>query len=343
MKDSSRRTCGSIVSLVVFSVVSGSADQSAPFKPAVPVDPIAAILDAFRSYPLVGMGEPHGNEQAHAFRLSLIRDPGFPRIVNDIVVESGNARYQDRMDRFVRGEDVPDDALREVWQNTTVSNTVWDSPIYEEFFRAVRAVNGRLQRERQIRVLLGDPPIDWETVHNREELIKWLSDRDRYAADLVRREVLAKQRRALIIYGDGHFFRKGKIDTLSSLLGALTKPFFISTSTSANLPALQADVASWRAPSLAFVHGTILGVADLASYYALPDDHERGRLEDSFDALLYLGPPAAMTVARLPSARCADHRYMEMRLRRMALDPGPPGAPDPIERLKQYCATVTPK
>jgi len=127
------------------------------------------------------------------------------------------------------------------------------------------------------------------------------------------------------------------------LLGAVTTPFVISTSTSANLPALQADVSSWHAPSLALVKGTVLGVADLASYYPLPRDHQRGRLEDSFDALLYLGPASAMTVARLSPARCADRRYMELRLLRMALDPGPPGAPDPGERLKEYCATVAPK
>lgn len=329
--------------LLTLAADSSVAQQPVPTRPAVPVDPIAAIFDAFRSHSLVAIGEPHGNEQAHAFRLSLIRDPKFPATVNDVVVESGNARYQDLMDRFVRGEDIPDDTLRDVWQNTTVPNTVWDSPIYEEFFRAVRAVNASLPSERRLRVLLGDPPIDWDSVHNREELLKWLSDRERHPADVVRREVLAKQRRALIIYGDGHFFRKTQIDTLASLLAAVTTPFVISTSTSAKLPALQPDVSSWHAPSLALVKGTVLGAADLASYYPLPPDHQRGRLEDSFDALFYLGPASAITVARLPPARCADRRYMEMRLRRMALDPGPPGAPDPGERLKRYCATVAPK
>jgi hypothetical protein len=60
------------------------------------------------------------------FRLSLIQDPRFPATVNDIVVESGNSLYQDIMDRFVRGEDVRDKDLRQVWQNTTQVGTVWD-------------------------------------------------------------------------------------------------------------------------------------------------------------------------------------------------------------------------
>jgi hypothetical protein len=66
------------------------------------------------------------------------------------------------MDRFTRGEDVPNDTLRQVWQNTTQPHPLWDVPIYEEFFRAVRAVNQSLPNDRQLRVVLGDPPIDWD-------------------------------------------------------------------------------------------------------------------------------------------------------------------------------------
>ena len=40
--------------------------------------PVNAILDAFRSHRVVALGEgSHGNEQGHAFRMSLIRDPRF--------------------------------------------------------------------------------------------------------------------------------------------------------------------------------------------------------------------------------------------------------------------------
>ena len=52
------------------------------------------------------------------------------------------------IDRFVRGDDVPDDVLRQVWQNAAVTGTVWDVPIYEEFYRTVRAVNGSLPKAR---------------------------------------------------------------------------------------------------------------------------------------------------------------------------------------------------
>lgn len=55
--------------------------------PAKPVEPIEAILDAFKTHNVVALDEgSHGNEQGHAFRLALLRDPRFPDPVNDIVV-----------------------------------------------------------------------------------------------------------------------------------------------------------------------------------------------------------------------------------------------------------------
>ena len=115
-------------------------------RPAVPLEPVGAILKAFRSHDIVALDEgDHGNEQGHAFRLSLVRHPEFAATVNDIVVEFGNALYQDVIDRFVRGDNVSTVSLRRVWQNTTQPHFAVDLPIYEEFFRAVRAVTSRCQ------------------------------------------------------------------------------------------------------------------------------------------------------------------------------------------------------
>ena len=127
----------------------------------MPIEPITGILDMFKTHEIVALAEGnHGNEQGHAFRLALIRDPRFPAAVNDIVVEFGNALYQDVIDRFVQGQ--PSRIkLRRVWQDTTQRGTVWDRPIYEAFYRAVRDVNATLPVERRLRVLLGDTPMDW--------------------------------------------------------------------------------------------------------------------------------------------------------------------------------------
>jgi hypothetical protein len=339
-----------------------------PSLPAVPVEPIPAILDAFRSHRVVALGEGrHGNEQGHAFRLSLIRDPRFAAAVNDIVVECGNARYQETMDRFVRGENVPYESLRLVWQNTTQPHAGCDRPIYEDFYRTVRAVNARLPRDRQLRVLLGDPPVDWDSADVKRDREKWMQERDRYPADVIRRDVLAKQRRGLIIYGDGHLQRKQLLanyemthplaQTIVSLLegSEKTRVFTIKTEAGIDLQKLQADVGSWPKPSLAIVRGTVLGAADYAAYnpavtsrfrvldgklVAIPRDEWRTlRMEEQFDAVLYLGPPSAITISRLSPTLCGDPAYMRMRLGRIASE----GPRFEADRLKEYCASLAAK
>src|SRR5262245_10363582 len=90
--------------------------QGSGGKPATPVEPIGAIVEAVRTHPIVMLGHPHGNVQKYAFQLSLLRDARFTSIVTDIVEECGNSRYQDVMDRFVLGVDVPYGELRQAWE-----------------------------------------------------------------------------------------------------------------------------------------------------------------------------------------------------------------------------------
>jgi hypothetical protein len=84
---------------------------------------------------------------------------------------------------------------------------------------------------------------------------------------------------------------------------------------------LQPDVASWPIPSLAMIRGTAIDAKQLTYY----------------DAVLYLGPPPAITFSRLSATLCADVAYMEMRLKRMALVSGLQRL---IDRLKQHCSTA---
>jgi hypothetical protein len=255
--------------------------QSADSRPAVPLDPIEGILAAFKSHQVVTLGEGgHNNEQTHALRMSLIRDPRFAKTVNGIVVEFGNSRYQDIMDRFVDGEDVPHTQLKQVWQNTTQAHEIWDVPIYEEFFQEVRRINAKLPK---LRVLLGDLPIDWDQIKTRDDLLK-AKRTDSVPAGIIEREVISKGRRALVIYGEMHAVRRNTywmmadqaaaeeryarpVETIVALLEKSgTKVFSIRTSTS-NLAELQPEIATWKPPKLALIAGTPLGQASFIFYY----------------------------------------------------------------------------
>jgi hypothetical protein len=109
---------------------------------------------------LVGLCEAHLLQEEHDFFGALLRQRTLPSLINDIVVEFGNALYQPIADRFILGDEpVANAVLHQIWRNTTISggNPGWDAPVYEQFFRTVRAVNWSLPPSRRIRVLLGDP------------------------------------------------------------------------------------------------------------------------------------------------------------------------------------------
>jgi hypothetical protein len=272
------------------------------------------------------------------------------------------------MDRFISGQDVPDDRLRKAWQDTTQPHTVNDVPMYEAFFRAVRDVNRRLPRTRRMRVVLGDSPIDWDTIRDGTELGQWLSvvDRGRYAAEAIEREVLAKQRRALILYGDMHFQRRNILSNYEMPAGGLVSRleqtatvFTIWTNYSADLQTVQPDVASWPIPSLTRLRGSVFGAKAFTFYLPgegegivritmkdgkptpVPREHWRAlAMEEQFDALLHFGPSSSLAPPPLAPGLCADAEYMKMRLWRMSLVPFPAGPDNPIDQLKTYCATV---
>jgi hypothetical protein len=199
--------------------------------------------------------------------------------VDDIVVEFGTARQQAVVARFISGQDVAPQVLRRAWQDTTQPNDVWDGPLVEQFYRAIRSVNASRPANRQLRLLLGEPPIEWEAVNSRADHIKWLDLRDTYPADLIYREVVAKNRRALIVYGTMHFVRH-VIETnyaepdprVSIVLNLERRPgapkvFTIWTNGYVGLDTIQPDAAKWTTPSLALLNGTILGAADFSTYY----------------------------------------------------------------------------
>ena len=322
---------------VVLALGSFAPAQSQPSRPAMPIEPISAIVQQFRSHALVALGDNEASVQGSEFRIKLVRDPRFVAVVNDIVVEFGNSRYQDLVDRFTRGEEVPPESLLHVWQDTTQVEYTWDLPVYERFFQAVRDVNSSLPGSRKLRVLLGDPPIEWEKVHSLDDLKPWLN-RDSFAAEVVRREVLARGRRALIIYGDQHLVRPATTAPHAIVGGVVaqlerlgTNVFTIHTETRQDLSTLQPDVASWPKPSLAILRDTALGAA-------MTDSQPPSRIADHFDAVLYLGPPGEMTLSKLSPALCDDHTYIEMRLARLALTPPPPtAAVSPTQMLKEHC------
>jgi hypothetical protein len=154
---------------------------------------VHALISVFDRADIVALGEAHGRRADSDLRIALVRHPDFARKVRSIVVEFGSTTEQSTLDRYIRGENVSRAQLERVWKTT--SNGVWDSPIYADFFTAVREVNSKLPVDARIRVFGGDP--------GRTDQ----RDRETAAVAVLEEQVLSKHGKALVIYGAAHFYR----------------------------------------------------------------------------------------------------------------------------------------
>lgn len=150
--------------------------STADIRPNVPLPAVTAgwdnvaanLLSAFDYVDVIALADAHDRKVDSDLRLRLVRDPDFPFRARFIVVECGNSLYQGTLDRYINGDDVPMAAVQKVWQDTT-QIAGCDSPVYVDFYAAVREVNRNLPPDRRLRVIAGDPPIDWDKVRTRRD------------------------------------------------------------------------------------------------------------------------------------------------------------------------------
>lgn len=260
-----------------------------------PVAALQWLLGAVRANPLVGLGEMHGSASQHDLIRQLVSHPDFA--ADDLVIEFGNALYQDILDAYISGADISLGRLRQVWRNTTQSpiNT-WEDPIYAQLLATVREAN---RAGGQLRVLAGDPPVEWGKVDKVDDWLVFLTNRDSHYASVVDREVLGHGRCALLLIGGMHLLR-----TESLGVGArfLDMPIIMPHG---GYGALNEEVETvmrdWPVPSISPVTGTPLAGFTMAHLNSQVFDQEGKpalfppwRWEQLFDYYLYLGPRATL-------------------------------------------------
>ena len=290
-------------------------------EPAVP-----SILAAFDKYEVVAMPQGHGMQDLNDFIFSLIRNPAFAEKVNDIEVEFGNSLYQPILDRYIAGENVPFTEVQKVWRKTgQPANGA--SEFVEQFFPLVRALNQKLPPERRLRVLAGEPPIDWDQIKSNDDIIR-LVHRDASAASVMEKEVLSKHRKALMLYGTFHMFHMNEVR--ASAVSMYEKDYPNLTFVISDLGVFDTSVptlsgspfATWPIPSLARAKGTWLGALELGRFLPPPIRIDQDcnvhnefpkmlqkPMEDLVDAFLYLGPQDLRLEEKIPADIALDSNY----------------------------------
>jgi hypothetical protein len=294
-----------------------------------PEPAIAATIALFQTYDVVATSAAHGAKDLDDFILTLVRTPGFHDAVNDIVVECGNSRYQSILDRYIAGENVPLTEVQKVWRETVGPHMCAVSSFYNQLFPLVRRINQGLASAKRLRVVAGDPPIDWSTVTTQAAYTQFVTARDSNIAAVMEREVLAKRRKALMLFGAAHIAH-GLTATAASAARAMPNGFAVASAVGRyeeRYPGLTfvldlydcsaaakwgAAPDSWRVPSLLRTRGTRLATGSNA---LLPGP----------DGILYLGPPELLLYELRPAFPFFDDSLMVELRRRAALMP-----PNPI-------------
>lgn len=255
---------------------------------AKPQDAVGAILKLFDSYRIVMLGEFHQSIQEHDLFKALVESPDFAGRVQDVVIESANSLYQPTLDRYIAGEAVPPGDLEKVWQNFLGAPGGTPVAPYHGLLATIRARNQAVPADKRIRVLAGDPPINWDVVRSRDDIAPFLAFRDEHFASVVRYEVLAKRHKALIIIGAGHIERHAGKPRLieQQLLTGFVKSYVVTPSMSLYLnQPLDARFQDWPAPSVLPMSGTWVGA----------QPYRDGTWSQTADAYLYLGPREKLT------------------------------------------------
>jgi hypothetical protein len=279
-------------------------------SPPVPVAGIRAVTDALQNHAVVALGESHNLAEAGSFYAGLVRSDHLASAIDAVVVEFGNARYQRRIDRYVSGGHVSRAALRRIWQDTTQVGA-WDAPMYRRFFAAVRAGNVGRPPSRQIRVLLGDPPIRWSKVTSRQEVRRFLLRRERFMAHLIEREILAPGGHALLIAGLAHVQRSPEPapnPNVTQMLDARAPGAVWVVGIHLGFPSAEWEeaISDWPVPSVASLAGTWIGLLPRGT----------GLAQDALDAMLYVGAPDALHLSiPLPTVYRDDAYWRELKRR----------------------------
>lgn len=318
---------------------------------------VDGVLAAFKSHPLVGLGEHHALAQEGDFYVALVSDPRFAETVGNVVVEFGSAAHQDILDRYLAGEDVPYPELRRVWTDVVGWYPAVAWTMYVDFFAQVRLVNARLPAEKRIKVWLADPALDWQAVRTREDLKPYQASRDTFGAQLIEREILSPGRKALVIYGYPHFqnfFLRNTgveaVDTVWAQVARKHPDAFYVIKAHVGLPdkacstRFEARIKDWTPGTLAApVKGTWLaddlydpacpGLPQVLRPPGAPEPVFSGEMLASMqkavrdaplDALLYLGPEAALTRSPAIPDTYLDAAYFQELSRRSVLLTGAP-------------------
>lgn len=166
--------------------------------------PHAFMMNTFKKYELVTMGEVHNRPDYWAFNTELVRDSAFAESAGTIYLELP-LNHQENIDRFLSQatceKEIVIDMLRDMME------LGWPCDPTLDFFVAVWQVNQKLPSNKKLRMRLVDMQRPWEKIQERKDWRQYDVDRDLFMAQNIlkdRQRRQGKQRHGFFIVGMGH-------------------------------------------------------------------------------------------------------------------------------------------
>lgn len=298
-------------------------------------DAIQYVANSLKEFPIVCIGEYHGSKNLHDFFTRLLADETVQENLDVIIVEFVNATHQSLVDDYISGKDISFQEISEAWRNTCISPlTTWDSPLYYEFLKRVREINKTLSQNRKIRILGGDPPINWENVKSMTDIWAVMSQRNSFPAQLAIEQAIEKNKKVLIVYGAAHLTnvpdivkgkeRKGIVNIIRKKNPGKVKVFSTVNTKDLNI---EDRISDFKLDNIYELDKHWLGSIS-AGYYFPAVFYPNGEkaapykghlLRDLFDALIYIGPQSEWKIVSAPKDVFDDEYWGELNRRSMML------------------------
>jgi hypothetical protein len=201
-----------LVYQALFFCLTMSAEASAQqrnvfsIKPAGNSQAASFLVQKFSEYDIIALDEgPHGTLQNHKFIRQLFGNNKFNHTVQYVIFEFLNQDYQNTIDSYIDGRNVSLTDLRLSWRNSTQAHsTNFEKPVYSKLLATIRLINLTLPKSKKIRVLAGDPSINWGKINSINDYFRAISQRDVLPAKLAIRYGIDSSKKVLLIYGGEH-------------------------------------------------------------------------------------------------------------------------------------------
>lgn len=296
------------------------------------------IIQNFQNHNIIGLGEGgHHLENSHQFFQKMFDNKKIQETIDIVIVEFASSDQQDLLDRYILGEDVTFNELRKVWRESTQCiGRFGEATIYFELLQKIRNVNFSLPENNKIRVLGGDPSIDWKAVRSLEDYNKSNSQRDIFPAELAIKYGINRSMKVLVIYAEFH---------MTKIIGKTASGHpSITTYVNDKYPGamkviavldtqkyqLEEQTKTWPLYSIIDIDTEEIGKLP-AEKYLTELFNKSGRvilfeyhqIKELFDAFLYIGSSESWKRVDFPKSVFSDNEWNELNRRRQILGAKP--------------------